>query len=663
MGEQQHLVEVLGQKAKIQRQGLVVLDAALGEAAIRRREHEGVALVDGVEFRIDGRILHLEGVVDGRHVAAPVGAEGRGEFVGGDFVEVAAEHLAVGFLRQGLGFFQQVPHALGKVEICLGQLALGDHPAHESIPAARIEPAGLGFGGPATAQQQFALVALVAGVQDGVQQFGLAGVALREAERVAKFRRRDAARLEGWLDGFQQVAVPLEVGGGISPVAVGGLADGLEHETPEAARDLAAVHAIHPGFHPAQRGAHAHEVAHTLLALGHGLAFARCSVRHAEFFQAADKLLGDLLAVDQLPVDLDQALAPGQIPQAFDVVGQRAQFAHGQFGQGLGVLLGIQQHGFEHREQFRVVAFHGFHVLARILATHANPVLGQDGARCIHDVEVPGLGYLLGFRVGNALERGRNPLRLGLGFIGGARGRVLDQLEPLLPDGFLDVALLEGVLGRLAGSCLGRCVLGRAKAAGFGVLDHPGGVVLRHFGEHLGTAHGLLQARQFSGEEPAAHVVVDGLVGGLGDGLGRCQFAVAFQHAQVGGRLDNLTERLGVEHLAYHGVAGLEAEHFRHHIGVQTLVGEHAVFTMAQALPIDGAQRALGEHCAQGRNAQAVAGRGLDGFALGRSHFAMFQPAHGGIDGLLRHLGFHLAAGFLALGSGIAVQALDRFLA
>ena len=127
--EQQHLVDVLGQGAKVQRQGPVVFDTGLREALRRCRESVGHG---GIVFLSQGAqvgILHHPGISHCWHIAAAILAPRRLHRLGGHLIEVAPENVPVRALGAGLCVFEQIPHALGKVKVRLGDLLFNDHAA------------------------------------------------------------------------------------------------------------------------------------------------------------------------------------------------------------------------------------------------------------------------------------------------------------------------------------------------------------------------------------------------------------------------------------------------------------------------------------------------------------------------------------------------------
>ena len=160
--------------------------------------------------------------------------------------------------------------------------------------------------------------------------------------------------------------------------------------------------------------------------------------------------------------------------------------------------------------------------------------------------------------------------------IGGPRGIVLNQLVALLGRSGGEVARLDGLLAGLGCAHLGVGVLAGLDVAHLEAGNHGPREFLGGTGKHLALAGCLRQGVGFRRHEAGAGVVVDGLVGGLLDGLGARQVAELFQHAHVGKRADFSAWRFSGRQLAHQFVAGREAEHFGHNVGVQRILARHA---------------------------------------------------------------------------------------
>ena len=583
----------------------------------------------------------------------------------------------MGLLRQGLHLLEQIPHALSEVVVRLGDLALVDHARDERVPPAGVERAVLELGGPPTAQQQLALVGLVAGVQDRMQQFGLPAVA-GVAEGVVELRRVDRPRAEDRRDAFDQRGEALAVLDARGAVGVGRLLDRLEHQPQERAAELA-VHALGPLLDAREDGLGELQLDPRLLAVGDRGALARDLGRDADLLHAREQLVGGFFDVEEVAVDFHLARALGELPHGAQLVVQAAQLFHGQLVQGLRVDHRGVDAGLERGVHGRVVLGHGLHVReGRLPEALGHAVLGQDGAHRVDDIGVaPALDDLLVVALGDLAEELEDLLHLGLGVMQRLGGVVVQELVALGLHRRLGVALGGGLLPALGGAGLGGAVL----VGGVAQVFHPAprcqvlGELLGCLGERVdrdgaavagGAAGGLPRVQhlglglELCRQRPGAGLVVHRLVGGLLDCTLVDQVAVALEHALFGHAFDHLVDRRGVDDGAHQRVARLEAEHIGHQVRMQAVLGGHP----AQAREVRPGQHGLGVHLGQGVGVEAetllglhqVAGSGVDGLAL-------LEPAHGPVDRLLLDLGAHLGLDLFAQLGGLLLQRLDGLVA
>ena len=227
MGEPDHVIDMLGDQADVERQRLVVLDAALGEPHPGGRHAVPEISLHVLHLLVNLCIPHHVGVDLGRHVAAAVDAPGCSDRGGLDLLEVIAEQVVMGALCLGLQLFVKIPDRLDEIHISLGDDALADHAQAESIPPGGVDRPVTQLPGPAAAEQQLAKVALVAGVHDGTEHLGLTDAAVGVAKGIAQLRRRDLAG--GKLDTLQQLHVALHIDVTLRPVGV----DCLAHRPPD----------------------------------------------------------------------------------------------------------------------------------------------------------------------------------------------------------------------------------------------------------------------------------------------------------------------------------------------------------------------------------------------------------------------------------------------
>ena len=458
--EQQHLVHVLGQCAQIQQQGLVVFHPALGEPAGAGRENVGHRLVLTLGQFAQLGVFHQSAVGLGRRVAATVGSERGVEAVGRNLCEVAPEHLAVRFLRQWLGFFQQIPHTLGEVVMHLAQLAGVVHARDERIPLGRVQRAVGVLCRPAPAQQQLALVAIVSSVDDGVQQFSGAAVA-GVAERVAQLWRVDGTAWHGRADGFHQLGELLAVCRARCAVAVGCVLHRLEYQTQERTAELA-VQALGPLLDAGQDGLGELQLDACLLAGRDRAALAGDRQRDAHGVHARDQFVGCVLDVQQVAVHFHLAAALGQVPHGLQFVVQAAQFLHGHLGQRLGVVHSTLHAGLQRAVHGGVVLGDQFHVLQRTLLQARGHVVGrQDGAHGVDHIGIAALVHQLLVAVLRDLaEELHDLLGFGLRFVQRLHRGVVQHLVALGCHRSLGVGLGRGLLPALASLGFSSPVLG-----------------------------------------------------------------------------------------------------------------------------------------------------------------------------------------------------------
>ena len=682
--EAQHLVDVLRQQPQVERQRPVVLDACLREALGRAWEAVRHALALGGLRLAHPGIGGLARVGLRRDVATAVASPRGFEGVGRHLVEVAAEHVAVGSLRTRLGALQQIPHALREVVVRLGQHTLGVHARDERIPAAGVEHAIVGQLGPSAPQQQLALVALVAGVQNGVQQLGARQLVGPEA--VAQLGRLDAAlALQVRLHLAQQLLVGLQVDGLVGAVALGGLLDGAEHEASHRPAK-GAVEPLGPLLDPAQARQGSAQQQPALVARRDRLVLAQF-LGHPALVQAARHLGNGVFHVQRAAVHLQLATALGQVPQGLNLLVQAAQLLDAQRLKRLGQGQRTAHAGLQRVVHAGVVLAHLVQVVERILlALLPHPVGGQHGTGGHHHIRVSALlDGALGPALGHLAEELQHGLALVQRFQGGAGRFVVQQLVALGLHRFFGLALRGGLLPAPGSTPRRRLVL-----AGLGaqIAQRRGGHHLLPelpcgFGQRvdrdaralgIGAAgvgalvQQLALTAQFAGQYPGARLVVHRLQGRALDGALVGQVGVVLQHALVGQRFDRLARAGGLgKRLDQIHPAG-ETEQIRHQVDVDAAgLGRHAQLLDALALlgrQLGGLQRRpFNAPCRQRLQVQSLAGLDLVREVL--VHAVLGLPAQLGVDGLLEVaqleapvvLGQQVAQLRQALAHGVGAQA------
>ena len=459
--EEEHLVDVLRDRAQVELEGSVVLDPRLREALARSREAVGHVLVLELGQAADVCVGHDHRVGLRRHVAAAtLDAEGVGEGRRRDLGEVAAEHVAVGLLCERLGLLEQVPDRLRELEVLGLERAVLGQPGDEAVPARAVDRAVGQQLAPAAPEQQLAQVALVAGVQDGVQQLGVADAVVTLAERVAELGRFDQLVRERRRhlveDGLQLLAVLHAV----AAVALGRVLDGLEHVAQERAAELA-VHLLRPLLDATQQRAGELHPAFALVGRRQGARLARHGVRDADGLHARVQLVGGVGDVHQVAVDFHLSRALGQEPERLHFLVEAAQLLDGQRLQRLCRLQCAFNRSGDRVVGLGVVLLDRLEVLGRVLGRcRLDAVGGQHGACRVHDVRVAALvDHGLVVALDDALEELERLLRFRERLLRGPRRRVLQHLVLLGLDSRLRVALGGRIAPRRAGAPLGGGVL------------------------------------------------------------------------------------------------------------------------------------------------------------------------------------------------------------
>ena len=552
--EQQHLVDVLAERSEVEQQRSVVFDPALGEPArwLGKRVYHRRVLV--FHQRANGCIGRLPRIGLRRHVAPTVGAERRGDWIGGHLVEEPAEHPAVRGLRERLGFLQQIPHALHKVPVRLRDDAAVVHALQEGIPFRGVHRAVLAQRCPLSTKQQLALVRFIAGMQQRVQQRGVPrkGVA-------SQFVRDDRIRVQVRLNLLDQRLVLLEVHHPISAVAVGGFLDGLKDQARERSAPLP-IHRLCPLLDAHQPRHCALQPQHALLAWRNGAVFAGDHLGYALLFHARQEHLCGVLAPHLLPVHLHHPGGLGDLPDRSQQVAQRLQLVDGQRLVRLRVLLGLRDDRLQALRGDRVEGLHHLQVVAGLLGLALDDaVLAHDHAEHGNDGRVAALRHLsLHARLDVFLKL----LARRVCFVHRIHQTLGDQVVQ-------ELVLLRGDrIGRLAGG--GGCALGAGslalgrqvelalclqlphrRAADNGVgeslarLQHhvlgdarPAGVAPAGVGA---LAHHLVLRAELGRQSPRTGLVVHGCIRGSRQCFGVRQLAVALQHAPVRAGLDHLS--------------------------------------------------------------------------------------------------------------------------
>ena len=375
------------------------------------------------------------------------------------------------------------------------------------------------------------------------------------AEHVTQLRRVDLALRERRLNGLEQIAERLEVGGLVFSIGVGGFFDGLPHELGEWADTLAGVQPARPTLDAFGCGQIALELQRTLLGRRDGARVAGHGRGDADLQHAGFDVVLDVLAVQQITVDLHLSRATGQIPERADLFVQSAQLVQRELIHRLDVDergLKARLHCGEHR---RVVALQHRQILSRRLALGAHAVARQHGLRGPHHVDVAGLAdhIVLGGR--HLLEEGHDLGRLDAGLIRRASSVEVQQLIALGLDHSSRVALgqclLRGARGaRLrSGVYVGLEVFDllaahQVRSELLGRLDH--GVDRAGAGAWRAGVVRSTHGRHLSGQHPGAVLVVHSLVGGALHAPRRGVVAVFLQHHLIGQAIDLILLREGL---------------------------------------------------------------------------------------------------------------------
>ena len=147
--------------------------------------------------------------------------------------------------------------------------------------------------------------------------------------------------------------------------------------------------------------------------------------------------------------------------------------------------------------------------------------------------------------------------------------------------------------------------------------------------QHLGGACGLGQRVRLGGHEARARSVVNGRIGGHGNGFGRGQFAVLLQHERVGQLAHRVSQRLRLQQRVHQMVAAAEqrpagfvSQQLGHNVRVQPVVAGHTAF--GQPRPVHVLTTGLAIHLLQRANIQP-AGAQLRkvGRLIARAHLAV----------------------------------------
>ena len=460
----------------------------------------------------------------------------------------------------------------------LGERALGDQARDEGIPARGVERPVRVLGGPLPAEQELALVGVVAGVQDRVQHLGHADAVVPAPEGVVELGCGDEGLGHRGLDHIDQCLELAPIDQTVGAVAVGGDLDGLEDEPQERTAE-GAVLCLGPLLDAAQdRRGLLQPVPFADLGIGQRTLLAGQHVGDPDVLHPSVKLIGQILEIQQIAVDLHLPGALGQMPEGLQLVGEPPHLLHRELAEGLRVGQRGVHAGGDHGVHRRIVLLHELEVLHRPLArARRDAVDAQDRAHGVHHVGVTAaLDQFLVVALGDLAEELDRSAHLGLRIEQCAHGLVVQELVFLRLHGSLCVALLRGRLPGSAGTGLGgtvqvdRILQLAHRAPGCEVCAKcPRGLDQGVHGDRatagigatrgLAGVHRLVLGLQFCGQCPCSCLVVHGLVGGSLQRLLRGHVTVALQHAPIDLGLDRLVHRAerrdGGRHLLDRGVA------------------------------------------------------------------------------------------------------------
>ena len=155
------------------------------------------------------------------------------------------------------------------------------------------------------------------------------------------------------------------------------------------------------------------------------------------------------------------------------------------------------------------------------------------------------------------------------------------------------------------------------------------GIGARRLVQHLGGACGLGQRVRLGGHEARARSVVNGRIGGHGNGFGRGQLAVLLQHERVGQLAHRVSQRLRLQQRVHQMVAAAEqrpagfvGQQIGHDVRVQPVVAGHTAF--GQPRPVHVLTTGLAIHLLQRANIQPASTQLRKiGCLLARAHLAI----------------------------------------